>query len=303
VKLLKGRYLVKMKTNKIPTAPSPLVRRLNAQSDNHSFAFLYITNECQLNCAHCSFKSGPAQHHTRMDERVVIDLLDELRGVGDITITGGEPTLHPGFMPIVMCAAERARVVYLMTNGIHLVGKPKLKSLYERNDQKGLREVLQKSLASFPHNVHFFFPLDSFHLKTFRTFRFLIKGVTTLAKEWNNLPGKAYVGFLSNEVSKEKSQELVEEFGVASSTHIGTALFAPWRKTSKIKEWYFMHPLNRTPFSGGLYINFKGVYLNEASLLVDLREGVETNLKIGILNSNDRSGNQLERLYKKVTFF
>jgi len=51
-----------------------------------------------------------------MDERVVIDLLDELRGVGDITITGGEPTLHPGFMPIVMCSAERARVVYLMTN-------------------------------------------------------------------------------------------------------------------------------------------------------------------------------------------
>jgi hypothetical protein len=238
-----------------------------------------------------------------MDEKVVIDVLEELRGVGDITITGGEPTLHPGFTPIVMCAAEQARIVYLMINGIHLVGKPKLKSLYERNDQKGLREVLQKSLASFPHNVHFFFPLDSFHLKTFRTYHFFIQGVALVAKEWNQLSNKPSIGFLSNEVSKAKSQELIETYGVETYTHIGTALFAPWRKASKIKEWYFMYPLNRTPFSGGLYINFKGVYLNEASLLVDLREGVETNLKIGILNSNDLSGNQLERLYKKVNYF
>jgi hypothetical protein len=61
--------------------------------------------------------------------------------------------------------------------------------------------------------------------------------------------------------------------------------------------------LNKTPFAGGLYINFKGVYLNEASLLMDLREGIATDLKMGVLNHNESERNQLEMLYKGVVFF
>jgi hypothetical protein len=56
------------------------------------------------------------------------------------------------------------------------------------------------------------------------------------------------------------------------------------------------------PFAGGLYINFKGVYLNEASLLMDLREDITTDLKIGELNRNESKKNRLEMLYKKVNF-
>ena len=61
-----------------------------------------------------------------------------------------------------------------------------------------------------------------------------------------------------------------------------------------------MHLLNRKPFVGGLYINFKGVYLNEASLLMDLRQGITTDLKIGALNHKETKENQLEILYKEV---
>ena len=64
-----------------------------------------------------------------------------------------------------------------------------------------------------------------------------------------------------------------------------------------------MHPLNRTLFSGGLYINFKGVYLNEASLLMDLREGIVTDLKIGRLEHGKSDKNQLEMLYERVVCF
>ncbi|MCK5601992.1 hypothetical protein KAR91_08990, partial [Candidatus Pacearchaeota archaeon] len=127
----------------------------------------------------------------------------------------------------------------------------------------------------------------------------LIKGFSTLAREWNQVDDKPFVGFLSNEVSKDKSQELIEKFAVESSAHTGTALFAPWRKACNIKEWYLMHPLNRMPFAGGLYINYKGVYLNEASLIIDLREEVGTDLKIGKLNPNSKEKNQLEVLIKK----
>jgi len=238
-----------------------------------------------------------------MDEKIILKALDELEGIRDITLTGGEPTLHPAFKTILSKAAENTRVVYVMTNSISLVGEDRLRYLYKKEDQKKLIAVLKDSLESFPENVHLFFPLDSFHLKAFRPFRFLIQGLAVLAREWNHIPERTFIGFISNEVSKEKSQELIEKFAVESSTHIGTALFAPWRKAKNVKKWYLIHPLNRTPLAGGLYINFKGVYLNEASLLIDLREGVVTDLKIGRLKSNGSEKNQLEMLYKRVVFF
>jgi hypothetical protein len=237
-----------------------------------------------------------------MDEDVLLSALNELKGIRDITLTGGEPTLHPGFETILSKAAENAEIVYLMTNGISLVGKDRLRYLARRRDHNRLVKEIKDSLNSFPENVHLFFPLDSFHLKTFRPFGFLIQGLSTLAREWNQIDDKPFIGFLSNEVSKDKSQELIEKFEVESSAHTGTALFAPWRKACNIKEWYLKHPLNKMPFVGGSYINFKGVYLNEASLLMDLREGITTDLKIGELNHKERNKNQLEMLYKKVNF-
>jgi hypothetical protein len=292
-----------MRVRKKNRRPSSLVKKLNAGSDDHSFAFIYLTNECQLNCLHCSFQSSPRQPHARLDEKLLLSALDELKGIRDITLTGGEPTLHPAFEILLSKAAENAGIVYVMTNGISLVGKDRLSYMEKEKDKNGLVKKLKKSLNSIPENVHFFFPLDSFHLKTFRPFYFLIQGLASLAREWNRIPEKPFIGFLSNEVSREKSQELIEKFEVESFTHIGTAMFAPWRKADTIREWYLMHPLNRTPFAGGLYINFKGVYLNEASLLMDLREGTVTDLKIGRLEHGKSDENQLEMFYERVVCF
>lgn len=291
-----------MRVRKKNLRPSPLVKKLNAGSNDRSFAFIYLTNECQLNCLHCSFKSTPRQPHTRLGEMVLLSALDELKGIKDITLTGGEPTLHPDFEILLSKAAENAGIVYVMTNGISLVGKNRLRYLEKEKDTIGLIKKLKKSLNSIPDNVHFFFPLDRFHLKTCRPFYFLIQGLATLAREWNRIPEKPFIGFLSNEISREKSQELIEKFEIGAFTHIGTAMFAPWRKADTIREWYLRHPLNRTPFAGGLYINFKGVYLNEASLLMDLREGSVTDLKIGMLEHGKRDKNQLEMLYERVVY-
>jgi len=292
-----------VKVRKKNLRPSSLVKKLNAGSDDRSFAFIYLTNECQLNCLHCSFKSTPRQPHTRVDEKLLLSALDELKGIRDITLTGGEPTLHPDFEKILSKAAENAGIVYVMTNGIGLVGKNRLRCLEKEKDKIGLVKKLNKSLKSLPDNVHLFFPLDSFHLRTFRPFYFLIQGLATIARKWNKIPEKPFIGFLSNEVSNEKSQELIEKFGVESCAHIGTAMFAPWRKVDTIREWYLRYPLNRTPFAGGLYVNFKGVYLNEASLLMELREDSVTDLKIGTLDHTTGEKNQLEMLYERVVCF
>lgn len=261
---------------------------------------MYLTNQCQLNCAHCSFQSGADQLNTQLDSKVLLDLLDELVGIRDITLSGGEPTLHPDFDAILFKAAEKAGVVYLMTNGINLIGKGQLRQLAKGEKLNELVSRLKTSLALYPENLHIFFPLDSFHLKTFRPFGFLIRGLARIAGEWNHLTKKPYLGFLSNEISLGKSQELMNRFSVEEFTHVGTARFAPWRTAGNIEKWYKVHPLNRVPFLGGIYINYKGVYLNEAALLMDLREGISTNLKLGDLLSITEKKNQLEMLYKQI---
>ena len=283
-----------------PQRPSPLVSLLNKQSGGRSFAFIYLTNECQLNCAHCSFQSGTDQLNTHLDGKVLLNILDELKGIKDITLSGGEPMLHPDCEAVLSKAAEKAGIVYLMTNGINLVGKNQLRQLAQGEKLNELVSRLKTSLKLYPENLHVFFPLDSFHLKTFRPFGFLIRGLARIAGEWNHLAKKPYLGFLSNEVSLAKSQELMNRFLVNEYTHVGTARFAPWRKAGNVEEWYTVHPLNRMPFAGGIYINYKGVYLNEASLLMDLREGISTELKLGDLMETAGGEKQLEALYRQV---
>ena len=145
-----------MRVRKKNRRPSPLVKKLDAGSNDRSFTFIYLTNECQLNCLHCSFQSTPRQHHARLDEKLLLSALDELKGIRDITLTGGEPTLHPSFEILLSKAAENAGIVYVMTNGISLVGKNRLRYLEKEKDHKGLIKKLKESLKTFPENTHLF---------------------------------------------------------------------------------------------------------------------------------------------------
>jgi hypothetical protein len=279
---------------------TPLAKLLDARSGGRSFAFLYITNKCTLTCSHCSFCSSPRCRGTELEKNLLLSLLDELRGVHDITITGGEPMLHPDFAAIVSHAAAAASVVYVMTNGISLAGKKELSRLAHAGDGAALKIILRAALNELPENIHLFFPLDSFHLRAFRPFGFLLRCLAELASEWNGKINKPYIGFLSNEVSAEKSARLIQQFKAGPYSHIGTASFAPWRSARNIRGWYLRHRLNQLPFPGGVYINYKGIYLNEASLLLDLREAVETPLKIGLPVEASTKNSGLLRRYRNA---
>lgn len=279
---------------------SPLVARLNARSDGRSFAFIYLTNECQLRCAHCSFQSGPKKNRTRINGGVLMGVLDELQGIRDISITGGEPTLHPDFRTVLHKAARQAQDVYMLSNGIGLIGMEGIRRAAKRNDHAGLAPRLHSVLDELPANVSILFPLDTFHINAFRPYAFFLEVLSAVARERYRLHRRPAVGFLSNEVTPEKSYELMHKFSVESCTHVGTALFAPWRQSGALREWYCTHPLNSRPFPGGIYINYKGVYLNEASLLVDLREGIETDLKIGAVTSPRGGYRRLESMCRRA---
>jgi len=85
-------------------------------------ASLEITLRCNLRCVHCyNFDRGgvppPPAPELGLDETV--GLLDDLRAAGCLflSLTGGEPLLHPRFWDILDAAAARRFSVTLLTNG------------------------------------------------------------------------------------------------------------------------------------------------------------------------------------------
>jgi MoaA/NifB/PqqE/SkfB family radical SAM enzyme len=75
--------------------------------------YLYITGKCNFRCAHC-FSSKLEKEH--IETRRLMRLLENVRRIPQITISGGEPTLHPNFLIIIRKAAKVANCVYIDTN-------------------------------------------------------------------------------------------------------------------------------------------------------------------------------------------
>ncbi len=82
---------------------------------------LDTTRRCQLRCWYCHSSSGPGYRGPVLDTDTVPEILqtaEELR-VFELTITGGEPTLWPGLVPLLeQSARSRFTGLTLITNGL-----------------------------------------------------------------------------------------------------------------------------------------------------------------------------------------
>lgn len=83
--------------------------------------WLELTRRCNLTCAHCYIDGGLARKN-EMSTAELLAVVDDLAdmGVWAIAITGGEPTLHPGFVEIVNRARDRDLLVGIATHGLFL---------------------------------------------------------------------------------------------------------------------------------------------------------------------------------------
>ena len=80
--------------------------------------FLHLTRRCNLSCLHCY--AGDSSRGTPMDlpSGMVLGLLDKLKALGGraVTLSGGEPLLHPEIKSIIAHAGPELEIRFL-TNG------------------------------------------------------------------------------------------------------------------------------------------------------------------------------------------
>jgi len=79
-----------------------------------------VTNACNISCRTCAFGKVPRSEQRFVATNVLGPVLDHLRegGVRMVSITGGEPLLHPEFLRICQEIDERGMMIsYIATNG------------------------------------------------------------------------------------------------------------------------------------------------------------------------------------------
>lgn len=84
--------------------------------DSLETLMIAITNRCNLRCLHCGFEAGPNVEN-ELDTQEVIKIIENNLYLKEITITGGEPLVHPGFFEIsnyLKCQFNGKKI--LMTN-------------------------------------------------------------------------------------------------------------------------------------------------------------------------------------------
>jgi molybdenum cofactor biosynthesis enzyme MoaA len=82
---------------------------------------VYITSQCNRHCTYCFLSSDFFASRAQMSLDLYRGILDwsRRRGIGEITLLGGEPSLHPNFAKMVTMARDEDMNLRVVTNGTH----------------------------------------------------------------------------------------------------------------------------------------------------------------------------------------
>ncbi|MBA2747456.1 MAG: radical SAM protein [Tatlockia sp.] len=80
-----------------------------------------ITRGCNLPCKHCYVAAGP-QRKNELSTEEIFNILEQLKasGVFALVLVGGEPMMHPDFLPILNYAHKLGFVLSVATNGTYI---------------------------------------------------------------------------------------------------------------------------------------------------------------------------------------
>ena len=117
-----------------------------------------VTSSCNLSCPMCYASSGPGGQHLSLEDCLrSIDRLVEVEGRPEVLqLSGGEPTIHPGFLKILEYACgQPIDIVMINTNGIRFARDP---------------EFLE-AVAAFRQRLEIYLQFDGFDEETHRQLR------------------------------------------------------------------------------------------------------------------------------------
>ena len=112
---------------------------------------LMVTDQCDVKCAHCWFACAPGKGATmsRYDAEDYIDKAAQMPSIEWISLTGGEPMLHPSLVEgLVAYASERGLRTELVTNCSWAVSLERAAGTLRRLRDVGL-DVLNMSADDF----------------------------------------------------------------------------------------------------------------------------------------------------------
>jgi len=117
---------------------------LNALRDIYSqtsFGFFYLTNECNYSCKMCYMDSRPGMMDTRIGLELSLELMQELKGIDEIILSGGELTLLAHHEKQLRAACSAARLVAVYTNGTGFINKTEISKFLTKSERGAWREI------------------------------------------------------------------------------------------------------------------------------------------------------------------
>ncbi len=143
----------------LPDRGCPYDCGLCPEHEQHTcVALVEITSDCNLRCPMCFAESGPGGKHIDFDTYVrMVDRYVHLEGIADVLqLSGGEPTLHPDLLRMVLYAYEQPiQAVMVNTNGIRLAHDP----------------ALVEQLAAMRDRLEIYLQFDGLEEKTYAALR------------------------------------------------------------------------------------------------------------------------------------
>lgn len=98
------------------------------QKDKLESLLIAITNRCNLRCLHCGFSAGP-EETDQLSFEDIKEIIDANRDIDSITLTGGEPLVHPNFWDIADYLGEHFQGSKGLMSNVTLVNSTNIDSV------------------------------------------------------------------------------------------------------------------------------------------------------------------------------
>lgn len=137
---------------------------LSSKNPDSLFAWIQLTNRCNLSCVYCYTESGPDPSGAELPFEIAKQSLIDVKRAGAINVmlSGGEPAIYPRLIELIEYACEELELkITLVSNGTYL--KPELVEALKKYqcvvqisldavDQQGYaairgKDILPKALA------------------------------------------------------------------------------------------------------------------------------------------------------------